>query len=901
MPSNSLSPPVMFNVHLWAFALSSMALPETALEMHTLLELPSADADGTAHSPRFVANWQLTLLSPVISTLLSSLSDDYEIPSETLAALIQLISDEATCAESFSIRLLEAPSRITHHSEILRLIHDSLACGASIDCSVHFTGAAAAEFKTIVNSIVVNTSFYLPPTPKPPTPTLREFIHSEHERASTAAPDNVTTRTSTSRARAPTVTFDNMHTDDTAPLSTAPPTDFDAHGPSFAWANRRSSNAHHLSPISNQHHTTYSDVDRDDAADPHWDSFARDDFSYAATSPSEVYARRADAAATGVVPTILRSSGSGGSRSSGGGVGGGRGPGGRSGRGGFGRGGGVSSRGPTLFDPHPATSRSFQADPPPSDLPGGGDRDPSSRPTRSGGVPTSTGRFGTPTASQAPSFQGSYANRGSGGFPGGGRSFGGGPGGHHGTSYSTPHHGGGGGFDGGGFGGGGPGGPGNNQFTDDYGVPLPRGATWTQFRVDSHTVDLAIDDRTGTIAPWTASRPDYGVIMCHALPLNLRQHDKAVFLSAFGRRAFDSNVIKEFLRNFPVFSPTGTGDPQYLLLAYFTRVVSYCSNFGVYLPPSHTLSSGDILGRWFPELPRNVMFLVQNSFAGFLAQAFQSKHTGLMSHESIKDVLMSQDDDGYLMYYQMHVLASHPRLLSFPSQDVEPRQSSDMTVGVYLQRWLHYVHIQLLHGIFVSDRYFLLQLIANMSPTLRDTVGRLLASDAIEKVPDINRKLPNSFAPDQLHIKLVELARHAGRPQLIIKTPRDLQRPSRDIRELTTASQPGFRHMMAQVSAPAAGSGFPPRRCFFCGKEDCTLPTCASALAAKSDPFTRRNLAKYFGIRALDLSSVENDSAPPSADEDTAGIVDLLSLDLNDESHALPSDSADLPPDSNFR
>ena len=49
------------------------------------------------------------------------------------------------------------------------------------------------------------------------------------------------------------------------------------------------------------------------------------------------------------------------------------------------------------------------------------------------------------------------------------------------------------------------------------------------------------------------------------------------------------------------------------------------------------------------------------------------------------------------------------------------------------------------------------------------------------------------------------------------------------------------------------------------------------------------------------VSSVENDSAPPSADEDTAGIVDLLSLDLNDESHALPSDSADLPPDSNFR
>jgi hypothetical protein len=364
--------------------------------------------------------------------------------------------------------------------------------------------------------------------------------------------------------------------------------------------------------------------------------------------------------------------------------------------------------------------------------------------------------------------------------------------------------------------------------------------------------------------------------------MSLRQHDKDVFLSAFGMRPFDSQVIKEFLRSFPVFNPTGTGDPRYLLLAYFARVVSYCANFGFYLPPSHTLSSGDMLGRWFQDLPHGVQSLAQNSFSGFLAQAFQAKQTGLMSHASIRDILLTQDDCGYTMYYAMHILAQHPLLMSYPGQDVEPTQSADMTVGTYLQRWNHYVHVQLLHGIFISDRYFLLQLVAGMSPRVRDTIGRLLASDAVEKVSNINNKLPNSFAPDQLHIKLVELARYAGHPELVSKTPRDLIRPTREIREISA-----FGQMMAQVSTPGASdAGYPARRCFFCGKADCTLTTCKAASAAKDDSFTRKNLARYFGIRAMDLVSGEDpDSSPLNVGDDVV-TEDLLGL------HQPPADDS---------
>jgi hypothetical protein len=204
-----------------------------------------------------------------------------------------------------------------------------------------------------------------------------------------------------------------------------------------------------------------------------------------------------------------------------------------------------------------------------------------------------------------------------------------------------------------------------------------------------------------------------------------------------------------------------------------------------------------------------------------------------------------------------------------------------MTVGTYLQRWMHYVHIQLLHGIFVSDRYYLLQLVGNLSPMFRDSIGRRLSSDAVEKAP-IDRPLPNSFAPDQIHIKLVELARHASQPPLMIKTPRELHRPTRDIRSLAAVETPTtFGQMVAQISAP--DSAFPPQKCFFCGKTDCTLTTCPAALAAKTDPFTRRTLVKYFGIRALDLGAPDADAQadheiPPAPAGGDPSVGDLLAL-----------------------
>jgi hypothetical protein len=160
----------MMTLHLWHHALSNMALPECVFSLHSLLELPTTDGDGTLHAPHFVAHWQVTLLAPVIRSLLDSLSDDYDLPATNLVALVAILNDAVQCADSFAVRLRIAPSRIIHHTEMLKMLYALHDSNASIDCSIHFKGAAATAFRSIVNHIVDNTSFYMPPTSDPPPP-----------------------------------------------------------------------------------------------------------------------------------------------------------------------------------------------------------------------------------------------------------------------------------------------------------------------------------------------------------------------------------------------------------------------------------------------------------------------------------------------------------------------------------------------------------------------------------------------------------------------------------------------------------------------------------------------------------------------------------------------------------
>ena len=169
----------------------------------------------------------------------------------------------------------------------------------------------------------------------------------------------------------------------------------------------------------------------------------------------------------------------------------------------------------------------------------------------------------------------------------------------------------------------------------------------------------------------------------------------------------------------------------------------------------------------------------------------------------------------------------------------------------------------------------MLQLVARLAPPFCESLGCRLALDAVEKA-NIRHPLPNSFAPDQVHIKLVELARHSGHPLLVIKTPRELASSTapRAIHQLQAPYDlGGFSQLVAQLNTPTASYA----RCyFFCNKESCLSLTCEAAIKAKADPFARRTLGKFFNVRALKADLPPDpllDVVPPP------GGGELLSLD----------------------
>jgi hypothetical protein len=62
-----------------------------------------------------------------------------------------------------------------------------------------------------------------------------------------------------------------------------------------------------------------------------------------------------------------------------------------------------------------------------------------------------------------------------------------------------------------------------------------RGSTWTHFHADPQDDHFIVDPRTGLLPPWTAPRPDYGVVLCHPISSRLQFQDKVLFLSEFDR------------------------------------------------------------------------------------------------------------------------------------------------------------------------------------------------------------------------------------------------------------------------------------------------------------------------------------------------------------------------------
>jgi hypothetical protein len=353
-----------------------------------------------------------------------------------------------------------------------------------------------------------------------------------------------------------------------------------------------------------------------------------------------------------------------------------------------------------------------------------------------------------------------------------------------------------------------------------------QGVTWTHFYQDPAADELVVNDETGLIAPWYASRPDYGRVLNFPVPNEVRFMDGALFLSGF-HSAFDIKNSRYFMGNFPVYTPGGSS-----FTSWHCRVVTYCHPWGIFIPPLQTLRDNDVLGIWFPRLPPWVQHDTLNVFDGLLAICLKSKHTGLTADLHLARIVQLHEG-GYQALYDLAVHAGHPVLQTYPTTPSEPQQAADCCLADHILHWVTYVHDMALRGTHLSDRYFLEQFGRSLHGYLRPTFGPFLEQESNRfRVGDA---LPHSFAPHRLLAKISQRANFLRRPKLVAESPRANMSSSQAIRALTESTDSLF---VAALSQPGD------RACFLCASTSHLAPECPRFKAIKDNDFARRSLAR---------------------------------------------------------
>lgn len=427
--------------------------------------------------------------------------------------------------------------------------------------------------------------------------------------------------------------------------------------------------------------------------------------------------------------------------------------------------------------------------------------------------------------------------------------------------------------------------PGREALLATRGVPLPvHGTTWTHYYHDPQALDLVIDNDTGLIPPWFASRPDYGRILNHPVPNEVRFMDRSLYLSGF-QRAYEVKNNRYFMGNFPAFSPGSS------FTSWHCRIVSYCHPWGIFVPPLQTLRDNDSLGAWFPYLPPWVREAVTHDFDGLLAICLKSKYTGLSSEPAYARIVQLHEG-GYQALYDLAVHAGHPMLQTYPTSPREPLQSTDCCLADHILHWMTYVQDMALRGTHLSDRYFLEQFGRSLHVVLRPFADYL--DHGANRFP-VGNPLPHSFAPHRLLSKLTQRAHFLRAPKLISDSPRSYATSTQAIRSLTLPS-PSPPSLALPSSDPLflAALSSPDRACFLCASTDHLVPACPRFQAIMENQFARRNLSRLLTssdnkdkhVRMLGADDAVNEESPAHSGEDvlpgSASPVDLPDDELSD-------------------
>jgi DNA-binding transcriptional MerR regulator len=222
--------------------------------------------------------------------------------------------------------------------------------------------------------------------------------------------------------------------------------------------------------------------------------------------------------------------------------------------------------------------------------------------------------------------------------------------------------------------------------------------------------------------------------------------------------------------------------------------------------------------------------LVHTVFPGLLASFLRNKDKGLVGHP-VYGQIVKQHENGYVILQQLLVYAGHPLLEAFPTTPMEPRQLADKKLADYIIDWTGYCLNRALYGQHLNDRYFLQQFLRNLHFSLKDI------ADYVEREESLchpDEPLPYTLSPEGLFSTILQRAKHLGKPHLALQSPRETQRSSASIRELSLSDMDPDLLVAALGSVPRDTS------CFLCGNPDHLATVCPRLDAIRQDAFKSR-------------------------------------------------------------
>jgi len=359
------------------------------------------------------------------------------------------------------------------------------------------------------------------------------------------------------------------------------------------------------------------------------------------------------------------------------------------------------------------------------------------------------------------------------------------------------------------------------------------GSTWESYLFKPHE-EKDINPNTGSIYPWTGHSPDHGgIIVNYPVKMNVQDLSWRRYISDLLHGRYtpgDTKCLERFHKGFP----TAKGS-KLSLMDYLIDVVQHGKDWGLFIPPLHTLEVNKPLGFYVDHVPATHQARIP-VIRSELAKALRDPKTGLIDHE-VYGTVVRQGRDGYVMFSQLAALAGHPRLSTITRKPGLQRQKDDCSIADYAREFSSFLQRSVLSGQYYSDRYALVLFFSSVNRNY----------DQYFKVPIMHRvsmlrgPLPDTYAPSHLASTLLMIAQNElGQRTLASATPRELfrrQQPEHPIRQL--GSRPDDEVLEQYDVEAVASSG----KCHLCEDPGHYLRDCPLAAGVRDiDPQERARL-----------------------------------------------------------